>query len=113
VQQEAVDTGPGRDLTVIWYAPATGSVNLPVDSNQWDTADMDPSRETRDLLRGWPGTTHSPFTPAGEIEQAAKIAEGLRSPRQGWRRVVARIGFCVVILAAAVLVVLLVRAQLG
>jgi hypothetical protein len=38
--------------------------------------------------KGLPQTPHSALTPSGEIEQAAKIAEGFRQHRQGWRRVV-------------------------
>ena len=54
---------------------------------------------------GLPQTTHSALTPAGEVEQATKIAEGLRQPRDGWRRVVFRAGVAVLALAAAAAVV--------
>ncbi|GAA3342165.1 hypothetical protein GCM10020358_36160 [Amorphoplanes nipponensis] len=49
---------------------------------------------------GLPQTAHSALTPVGEIEQAAKIAEGLRRPREGWRRVVFRIGVLILMLGA-------------
>jgi hypothetical protein len=51
---------------------------------------MDPSERAAttseqgyDPLRGVPQTRHSALTPEGEIEQAAKIAMGLRRPRTG------------------------------
>jgi hypothetical protein len=53
------------------------------------------------LSTGLPQTVHSALTPAGEIEQATKIAEGLRQHRRGWRRVVFVAGLAVLGLAAA------------
>jgi hypothetical protein len=57
------------------------------------------------LWRGLPQTAHSGLTPAGEIEQATKIAEGLRQPRTGWRRGVFLTGMVILGLAAAFMVV--------
>jgi hypothetical protein len=51
--------------------------------------------------QGLPQTVHSALTPAGEIEQAAKIAEGFRQPREGWRRLVFVAGLGVVALMVA------------
>jgi hypothetical protein len=45
---------------------------------------------------GLPQTAHSGLTPSGEIEQATKIAAGLKQPRHGWRRAVVVIGLVVV-----------------
>jgi hypothetical protein len=53
---------------------------------------MNPSEQGYDPLRGVPQTRHSALTPEGEIEQAAKIAMGLRRPRTGWQRVTFRAG---------------------
>lgn len=50
---------------------------------------------------GLPQTTGSALTPVGEIEQAGKVAAGLRQPRDGWRRIVFRAGVTVVALGAA------------
>ena len=60
---------------------------------------------TEQLWRGLPQTEHSGLTPVGEIEQAAKIAEGLRQPRDGWRRGVFLTGVVILGLAAAFMVV--------
>jgi hypothetical protein len=54
-------------------------------------------------LQGVPQTVHSALTPEGEIEQATKIAIGLRGPRTGWRRVVFRSGVVFLLLFAAAL----------
>jgi hypothetical protein len=56
-------------------------------------------------LRGLPQSPHDGLTPLGEIEQFGKIADGLRAPREGWRKWVVRIGL-VMIGAAFVVVVL-------
>ncbi|MEV4638768.1 hypothetical protein AB0J80_15590 [Actinoplanes sp. NPDC049548] len=45
-------------------------------------------RSAPPLWTGLPQTAYSALTPAGEVEQAAKVAEGFRQRRQGWRRVV-------------------------
>jgi hypothetical protein len=69
--------------------------------------DGDRRRAERDaeLMDGLPQTLHSPLTPLGEIEQAGKIAAGLRHPREGWRRVVVPVGlvFLAIMLISAVL----------
>lgn len=48
-----------------------------------------------------PSTGHNPSTVAGRIEQAGKIAAGLRARRRGWRVVPFRTG---VVLVALVIV---------
>jgi len=53
------------------------------------------------LWKGLPQTAHSALTPVGEIEQAGKIAEGFKQPRQGWRRIVFLTGVVIVALMAA------------
>ncbi|WP_433727313.1 hypothetical protein ACQP2Y_12055 [Actinoplanes sp. CA-051413] len=57
------------------------------------------------LYRGLPQTVHSALTPLGEIEQATKIAEGWRQPRQGWRRAVFVVGTVVLAVSAALMVI--------
>jgi hypothetical protein len=61
----------------------------------------DSDRPAPNLRKGLPQTTHSALTPSGEIEQATKIAEGLRQRREGWRRIVFMAGIVVVALMAA------------
>jgi len=58
-----------------------------------------------ELWKGLPQTGHSALTPVGEIEQATKVAEGLKQPRRGWRRVVFLVGVVIVALSVAFLVV--------
>ena len=58
-------------------------------------------RATSRVTAGLPQTEHSGLTPLGEIEQAAKIAAGLRVPRHGWRKAVVMIGLVLIALAAA------------
>jgi hypothetical protein len=41
---------------------------------------------------------HSPLTPPGQIEQAGKIADGLRASRVGWRRIVVPVGLALIAL---------------
>lgn len=53
------------------------------------------------LWRGLPQTAHSVLTPLGEIEQATKVAEGFKQPREGWRRVVFLAGVVILALSAA------------
>jgi len=57
------------------------------------------------LGKGLPQTAHSALTPLGEIEQATKIAEGFKQPRDGWRRAVFVIGLVVLALGAAFAIV--------
>ncbi|GIE86479.1 hypothetical protein [Actinoplanes regularis] len=54
---------------------------------------------------GLPQTEHSALTPLGEIEQATKIAEGIKQPRHGWRRAVVVIGLVLLALWAVAAVV--------
>jgi hypothetical protein len=51
-------------------------------------------------MPGLPQTRHSPFTPEGEIEQAALIAHGLKAKRDGWPKIVVRAGFVLIAVAA-------------
>jgi hypothetical protein len=67
--------------------------------------------QTADTLRGLPQTVHSAYTPLGEIEQAGKIADGLRAERQGWRKVVFRIGIGLIAAAVITVVVVVIYAQ--
>jgi hypothetical protein len=60
---------------------------------------------TSEPWKGLPQTGHSGLTPVGEIEQATKVADGLKQRRDGWRRVVFLIGVVIVALSAAFLVV--------
>jgi hypothetical protein len=46
-----------------------------------------------------------PSTVEGQIEQAGKIASGLRARRRGWRRTVFSIGAALVILGVLAVVV--------
>lgn len=61
-----------------------------------------------DLSAALPSTIHNPCTIEGQIEQAGKIAEGLRARRHGWQRVVVLAGPALVVLAATVALVVLV-----
>ncbi|GID97412.1 hypothetical protein Adi01nite_68240 [Amorphoplanes digitatis] len=54
---------------------------------------------------GLPQTAHSAFTPLGQIEQATKLAAGLKQPRTGWRRAVAVMGEVLIVLTAVAVVV--------
>jgi hypothetical protein len=54
---------------------------------------------------GLPQTSHSALTPSGEIEQATKIAAGLKQPRHGWRRAVVVIGLAVIAVGAVAAIV--------
>jgi hypothetical protein len=67
---------------------------------------MNPSEQGYDPLQGVPQTRHSALTPAGEIEQAAKIAMGLRRPRTGWQRTVFRAGVLFLLLFVVALALL-------
>ena len=64
-----------------------------------------------DLSSGLPTTIHNPSTVEGQIEQAGKIAAGLRARRRGWRRIVFVAGTAVVVLG--VLTVALLAALSG
>jgi hypothetical protein len=57
-----------------------------------------PSGVDRDaqLMRGLPQTLHSPPIPSGQIEQAGKIADGLRVRHVGWRRIVVPVGLALI-----------------
>jgi hypothetical protein len=57
-----------------------------------------------DLMSGLPSTVHSPSTLEGQIEQAGKIAWGLRNSRRGWRRAVFLAGASVIVLAFLIVV---------
>lgn len=57
-----------------------------------------------ELWTGLPQTAHSALTPLGEIEQATKVAEGLKQPREGWRRAVFVVGVVILALSAAFMV---------
>lgn len=61
-----------------------------------------------DLSRGLPSTVHCAYTPEGEIEQAGKIAEGLRVRRRGWQRVVVLAGVVMIVIALVVALVVFV-----
>jgi hypothetical protein len=65
-----------------------------------------PAERDAQLMRGLPQTLHSPLTPSGEIEQAGKIADGLRASRVGWRRIVVPAGLALI--AAAMMATVLV-----
>ena len=60
---------------------------------------------TPQLWKGLPQTAHSALTPSGEIEQATKIAEGFKQPREGWRRGVFLTGVALVGLMAVFMLV--------
>ncbi|AEV85572.1 hypothetical protein ACWT_4550 [Actinoplanes sp. SE50] len=62
-------------------------------------------RATSRMTAGLPQTLHSGLTPLGEIEQATKIAAGLKVPRHGWRKAVVTIGVGLLALAAAAILV--------
>jgi hypothetical protein len=66
--------------------------------------DRDDHLSGSQLWQGLPQTTHSSLTPAGEIEQATKVAEGFKRPRSGWQRTVFRAGVVVLALCAAFMV---------
>ena len=57
------------------------------------------------MWKGLPQTAGSALTPVGEIEQATKVAEGLKQPREGWRRAVFLVGIVIVALSVAFLIV--------
>ena len=63
-----------------------------------------PGNEERDAwaasLDGLPMTMHHPATPEGRIEQAGKIAAGLRARRTGWRQLYVRVGGGLLVLVA-------------
>jgi hypothetical protein len=67
-------------------------------------AEQESRAAVSDIMRGLPQTESSMLTPAGQIEQAGKIAGGLRTPRDGWRKIVFRAG---VIFLSAVAVLFL------
>jgi len=58
-----------------------------------------PDQHQPDLSSGLPSTIHNPYTPEGQIEQAGKIAEGLRVRRRGWQRVVVLAGAAMIVVA--------------
>jgi len=62
-------------------------------------------RATAQAWDGLPQTAHSSLTPLGEIEQATKIAAGLKQPRHGWRKAVVIVGLVVLALAVVAAVV--------
>jgi hypothetical protein len=57
------------------------------------------------LWKGLPQTADSALTPMGEIEQAAKVAEGFKQHRDGWRRVVFVAGIAILALSAVFMAV--------
>lgn len=65
------------------------------------------------LFSAIPQTAHSALTPLGEIEQAGKLADGLRRPRDGWRHVVFRAGLIFLGALVVGLVVVAALASLG
>lgn len=68
---------------------------------------------TEDPTRGWPTGPHDPATVEGRIEQAGKLADGLRGNAPGRRRA-GRMVLGLVVAAAVLLVaVLLVGALVG
>jgi hypothetical protein len=67
-----------------------------------------PDQQRPDLSSGLPSTVHSPYTVEGEIEQAGKIAAGLRVRRRGWQRVVVLAGAAMVVVALVVALVVFV-----
>ncbi|HCT76499.1 MAG TPA: hypothetical protein DGG94_02930 [Micromonosporaceae bacterium] len=74
---------------------------------------MDPdddSGSAQDLLKGLPQVPDGGWGPAGQIDQAAKVASGLRRQRTGWQKAVFQIGlaFLGVLALAVVLFVLVV-----
>ena len=70
------------------------------------TDDMDAdSRAASQIGAGLPQTASSALTPLGEIEQATKIAVGLKQPRHGWRRAVVVIGLAVIAFGVVAVVV--------
>jgi hypothetical protein len=64
--------------------------------NQHDGTDRPGAR----AWDGLPQTARSALTPGGEIEQAGKIAAGISSHREGWRRWIVLIGAVVLGIAA-------------
>jgi hypothetical protein len=72
---------------------------------------MDDESPAARTFHGLPQTPHSALTPLGEIEQMSKIADGLRAPRDGWRKWVVRAG--IVLIAGSILAVLVARIVLG
>lgn len=61
-----------------------------------------PDQHEPDLSSGLPSTIHNPYTVEGEIEQAGKIAAGLRVRRRGWQRAVVLAGVAMVVVALVV-----------
>ncbi len=56
-------------------------------------------------MTGLPQTEHSALTPLGEIEQATKIAAGIKQPRHGWRKAVVVIGLTLLAFGAVATIV--------
>lgn len=67
-----------------------------------------PDQQRPDLSPGLPSTVHNPYTVEGEIEQAGKIAAGLRVRRRGWQRVVVLAGAAMVVVALVLALVVFV-----
>ncbi len=61
----------------------------------------------RAVLDGLPLTAHHPATAEGQIEQAGKIAAGLRAGRTGWRRSYVRLAGALLAVLVAVAVIAL------
>jgi hypothetical protein len=68
---------------------------------------MDNESRAEHTLHGLPQSPHDPLTPLGEIEQMGKLADGLRAPRERWRKWVVRVG--IVLIAGSIVAVLIAR----
>jgi hypothetical protein len=70
-------------------------------------------RPSENVWQGLPQTAHSALTPAGEIEQAGKIAAGFRHRRDGWRRWIVLIGAVLLGIAAVATVAAMLHSPAG
>jgi hypothetical protein len=62
--------------------------------------------QAQDVLAGLPQTTNGAFTPPGQIEQWGKIAQNMSVRKHGWKHVITGIGWVLVAIPVALIIVL-------